>query len=185
MRASSAKRFCRRSLHLLIFAAVVVIGSESQNRPAQAEQDSATRRIERLEDQATAFTAVDADLKAIVAQQKEMLNQLIAANARQDERIEQNSDTLQKIATAADTIKATQEQFAGRITWVGGVLTTAIIVAGFLLDRLREKRLRNGGNPLAQPIADLEQKMTVGREETNKLLRELIELQSRRRTRSG
>lgn len=142
----------RRCGHMVIFSGVLVIGSQSQTSPAQAQQDATTRRVERLEDQATAFTAVDADLKAIVAQQKEMLTQLISANARQDERINTNADALQKIAVAAETIRDTQDQFANRVTWVGGILTTVIIVAGFFLDRVREKRMRNGHSPFKELV---------------------------------
>jgi small-conductance mechanosensitive channel len=162
-----------------IFGFVMAVTSQSQNTPAQAQQDATTRRVERLEDQATAFTATDADLKAIVSQQKDILQQLIATNAKQDERINVNTDTLQKISIAADTIQQSQDQFADRVTWVGGLLTTAVILAGFLLDRLREKRLRNGHSPFAEVFAQMEKKMGEGRKEINDLLRQLIEAQPR------
>jgi len=174
----------RRGGHMVMFMMVLVAGGGSQNTPAQAQQDATTRRVERLEDQATGFTATDADLKAIVAQQKDMLQQLIATNAKQDERINVNTDTLQKISIAADTIKESQDQFADRVTWVGGLLTTAVILAGFFLDRLRERRMRNGHSPFTEPFVKLEKKMAEGRSETNELLRQLLDVQTgRRRTR--
>lgn len=166
----------------LFFCGTICI-SDAQGQ-AQAQQQDATRRIERLEDYRSENTAKTSTLETIVSQQKEMLAQLIATNARQDERIATNSDTLQEIAVAAKTIKESQDQFANRVTWVGGLMVTAVIVAGFLLDRVREKRMRNGHNPITQPIKELEEKLAKSREETNALLKELIEIQSQPRRRA-
>ena len=154
------------------FVCLLLAGAGYSQQPAQAQQDSTTRRVERLEDQATAFTAVDADLKAIVSQQKDMLIQLIATNAKQDDRIDANSDTLQKIAVAAETIKETQDQFASRVTWVGGILTVVVIIAGFVLDRIREKRMSNGHSPWAK----IEHQLAEQAKDNQKIMREFMDV---------
>lgn len=177
------RRAARRTSNFVLAVLFIAVASDGQNALAQAQQDSTVRRVERLEDYRSTSIETTSKLETIASQQKDMLAQLIAGNAAQDQRISENTKTLQSIATAAETIHETQEKFTNRVTWVGGILTTIIIMAGFLLDRVRESRMRNGHNPITAPIADLEKKMSAGREETNKLLKEMIEVQSRRRTR--
>lgn len=159
---------------------LMLAGLSQAQAPVQA-QDSAVRRIEKLEDQSTGFVATNAKLETIIAQQKDMLAQLIATNAKQDERIDANSDALQKIATVAQTIKETQDQFASRVTWVGSILTVVVIVAGFALDRIREKRMSNGHSPWAK----IEQQLEKQAEENQKIMREMMEALQNRPVRAG
>lgn len=160
---------------------LMLAGLSQAQAPAQAQQDSAVRRIEKLEDQSTGFTATNAKLETIIAQQKDMLQQLIATNAKQDERIDANSDALQKIAVAAQTIKDTQDQFASRVTWVGSILTVVVIVAGFALDRIREKRMSNGHSPWAKIEKQLEEQA----KENQQLMREMMKALQARAVRAG
>lgn len=171
----------RRFGHLVIFGGVLIVGGQSQNSPAQAQQQDAGRRIERLEDFRTDSVSKTSKLEQIAEQQQALMNQVVASNAKQDDRLQAQEEGLKVITASAESVRATTEDFKGSIqTWisVGGVLFIGLQL--FIAWR-QDKRMMNGHSPFTK----LQKQMAEDREETDKILKALLqamESQPKRRT---